>query len=303
MCPNAINNQRVIIMINIAIPKGSLEEQTLLLFKQADLEIKKTEREYNPKVNDPRINKVKILRPQEIPKYIDEGYFDLGISGRDWVVESNSDVVEVADMPYSKQGAGIVKIVIAVPQDSDIKSAADIKPVSRVTTEYPNITKAFFENLGIPIDMHFSYGATEAKVPDLMDVVVDLTETGSTLRKNGLKIVDVMMESSSKLIANKDSWADPVKRQEIEEIKTLLLAVIEARGKVLIDMNVPADKLDAVIDALPSMKHPTVSQLYKSDYYAVETVISKNEINILIPKLKNLGAEDIIEMEISKIVH
>lgn len=303
MCPNAINNQRVIIMINIAIPKGSLEEQTLLLFKQADLEIKKTEREYNPKVNDPRINKVKILRPQEIPKYIDEGYFDLGISGRDWVVESNSDVVEVADMPYSKQGAGIVKIVIAVPQDSDIKSAADIKPGSRVTTEYPNITKAFFENLGIPIDMHFSYGATEAKVPDLMDVVVDLTETGSTLRKNGLKIVDVMMESSSKLIANKDSWADPVKRQEIEEIKTLLLAVIEARGKVLIDMNVPADKLDAVIDALPSMKHPTVSQLYKSDYYAVETVISKNEINILIPKLKNLGAEDIIEMEISKIVH
>ena len=290
-------------MINIAIPKGSLEEQTLLLFKQADLEIKKTEREYNPKVNDPRINKVKILRPQEIPKYIDEGYFDLGISGRDWVVESNSDVVEVADMPYSKQGAGIVKIVIAVPQDSDIKSAADIKPESRVTTEYPNITKAFFENLGIPIDMHFSYGATEAKVPDLMDVVVDLTETGSTLRKNGLKIVDVMMESSSKLIANKDSWADPVKRQEIEEIKTLLLAVIEARGKVLIDMNVPADKLDAVIDALPSMKHPTVSQLYKSDYYAVETVISKNEINILIPKLKNLGAEDIIEMEISKIVH
>jgi ATP phosphoribosyltransferase len=290
-------------MINIAIPKGSLEEQTLLLFKQADLEIKKTEREYNPKVNDPRINKVKILRPQEIPKYIDEGYFDLGISGRDWVVESNSDVVEVADMPYSKQGAGIVKIVIAVPQDSDIKTAADIKPESRVTTEYPNITKAFFENLGIPIDMHFSYGATEAKVPDLMDVVVDLTETGSTLRKNGLKIVDVMMESSSKLIANKDSWADPVKRQEIEEIKTLLLAVIEARGKVLIDMNVPADKLDAVIDALPSMKHPTVSQLYKSDYYAVETVVSKNDINILIPKLKNLGAEDIIEMEISKIVH
>ncbi|HJH30561.1 MAG TPA: ATP phosphoribosyltransferase [Methanosarcinaceae archaeon] len=290
-------------MINIAIPKGSLEEQTLLLFKQADLEIKKTEREYNPKINDPRINKIKILRPQEIPKYIEEGYFDLGISGRDWVVESNSDVVEVADMPYSKQGAGIVKIVIAVPQESDMKSAADIKPGSRVTTEYPNITKTFFDNLGIPIDMHFSYGATEAKVPDLMDVVVDLTETGSTLRKNGLKIVDVMMESSSKLIANKESWADPVKRQEISEIKTLLLAVIEARGKVLIDMNVPADKLDDVIDALPSMKHPTVSQLYKSDYYAVETVVSKNNVNILIPKLKNLGAEDIIEMNISKIVH
>ncbi|MGP8321173.1 MAG: ATP phosphoribosyltransferase [Methanosarcinaceae archaeon] len=290
-------------MINIAIPKGSLEEQTLLLFKQADLEIKKTEREYNPKVNDKRINKVKILRPQEIPKYIEEGYFDLGISGHDWVVESNSDVVEVADMPYSKQGAGIVKIVIAVPQESAIKSAADIKPNSRVATEYPNLTKAFFDKLGIPIDLHYSYGATEAKVPDLMDVVVDLTETGSTLRKNGLKIVDVILESSSKLIASKESWADPTKQQEITEIKTLLLAVIEARGKVLIDMNVPAGKLDDVIAVLPSMKKPTVSQLYKSDYYAVETVVSKNNVNILIPKLKDLGAEDIIEMEISKIVH
>ncbi|SES98101.1 ATP phosphoribosyltransferase [Methanococcoides vulcani] len=290
-------------MINIAIPKGSLEEQTLLLFKQADLEIKKTSRDYNPKINDPRIEKIKILRPQEIPKYIEEGYFDLGISGRDWVVESSSDVVEVADMPYSKQGAGIVKIVIAVPQDSDIQSAKDIKPGSRVTTEYPNITKKFFDDLGIPVDLHFSYGATEAKVPDLMDVVVDLTETGSTLRKNGLKIVDVMLESSSKLIANKESWDDPVKRKEIEEIKTLLLAVIEARGKVLIDMNVPADKLDSVIEALPSLKRPTVSQLYNSDYYAVESVVNKNEVNILIPKLKDLGAEDILELDISKIVH
>ncbi|MHC1576606.1 MAG: ATP phosphoribosyltransferase [Methanosarcinaceae archaeon] len=290
-------------MIDITIPKGSLEEQTLLLFKQANLEIKKTAREYNPTTSDPRIRKIKILRPQEIPTYIHEGYFDLGISGRDWVIESNSDVVEVADLPYSKQGAGIVKIVIAVPQDSDIESAKDIKPGSRVTTEYPNITKDFFDGLGIPVDIHFSYGATEAKVPDLMDVVVDLTETGSTLRKNGLKIIDVMLESSSKLIANKESWKDPVKRKEIEEIKTLLLAVIEARGKVLIDMNVPADKLDDVIEALPSMKRPTVSQLYNSDYYAVETVVDKNEINILIPKLKDLGAEDILELDISKIVH
>jgi ATP phosphoribosyltransferase len=290
-------------MINIAIPKGSLEEQTLLLFKQADIEIKKTEREYNPRINDPRIDQIKILRPQEIPKYVEEGFFDLGISGRDWVVESSSDVVEVADLPYSKQGAGKVKIVIAVPQDSDIKSARDIKPNSRVTTEYPNITKAFFDTLNIPIDIHFSYGATEAKVPDLMDVVVDLTETGSTLRKNGLQIVDVMLESSSKLIANKQSWDDPGKRQEIEEIKTLLLAVIEARGKVLLAMNVPAGKLDSVIEALPSMKRPTVSQLYKSDYCAVETVVNKSEVNILIPILKKLGAEDILEMDISKIVH
>lgn len=291
-------------MLDIVIPKGSLEEQTLLLFKQADLPIKKTDREYNPQINDPRIKRVKILRPQEIPTYVDQGYFDLGITGLDWITESGSDVVEVADLPYSKQGAGNVKIVIAVPQnDNTIKSAADIKPNSRVSTEYPNLTKSYFEKLGIPIEIFFSYGATEAKVPELVDVVVDLTETGSTLRKNGLKIVDVIAESSTKLIANKKSWADPKKRQSIEEIRTLLLAVIEARGKVLIVLNVKNDKLDALVEALPAMKKPTVNQLYKSDYYAVETVVNKNEINILIPKLKSLGAEDILELNISKIVH
>jgi ATP phosphoribosyltransferase len=291
-------------MLDIVIPKGSLEEQTLLLFKQADLPIKKTDREYNPQVNDPRIKRVKILRPQEIPTYVDQGYFDLGITGLDWIKESGSDVVEVADLPYSKQGAGNVKIVIAVPQDDmTIKTAADIKPNSRVSTEYPNLTKSYFEKLGIPIEIFFSYGATEAKVPELVDVVVDLTETGSTLRKNGLKIVDVIAESSTKLIANKKSWDDPKKRNSIEEIRTLLLAVIEARGKVLIDLNVHKDKLDALVEALPAMKKPTVNQLYKSDYYAVETVVNKNEINILIPKLKSLGAEDILELDISKIVH
>ncbi|KAF5425867.1 MAG: ATP phosphoribosyltransferase, partial [Candidatus Methanomarinus sp.] len=260
--------------------------------------------DYDPKINDPRINKVKILRPQEIPKYVEEGYFDLGITGLDWVYESDSDIVEIADLPYSKQGAGNVKIVIAVPAtDESIHSAADIKPNSRLSTEYPNLTKAFFDKLGIPVKIIFSYGATEAKVPELVDAVVDLTETGSTLKKNGLKIVDIITESSTKLIANKKSWAEPDKRNDIQEIKTLLLAVIEARGKVLIDLNVHEKNLDAVIEALPAMKKPTVSKLYKSDYYAVETVISKNNINILIPKLKAMGAEDILELDISKIVH
>ncbi len=290
-------------MLDIAIPKGSLEEQTLLLFKQADLEIKKTDREYNPTVKDPRIKKVKILRPQEIPKYVEEGYFDLGISGRDWVMESGSDVIEVADMIYSKQGEGIVKIVVAVPNEQPVKTANDIKPGSRVSTEYPKLTKKFFDNLGIPVDIRYSYGATEAKVPELVDVIVDLTETGSTLRKNGLKIVDIILESTTKLIANKKSWKDPVKRKEIEEIKILLQAVLEARGKVFIVMNVPEGKLDDVVNDLPAMKRPTVSKLYKSDYYAVETVVSKSEINTLIPKLKALGAEDILEMDITKIVH
>ncbi len=290
-------------MLDIAIPKGSLEEQTLLLFKQADLEIRKTDREYNPTVQDPRIRKVKILRPQEIPKYVEEGYFDLGISGKDWVMESGSDVVEIADMIYSKQGEGIVRIVVAVPNEQPVKTAKDIKPGSRVSTEYPKLTKQFFDRLGIPVDIRYSYGATEAKVPELVDVIVDLTETGSTLRKNGLKIVDIILESTTKLIANKKSWKDPVKRKEIEEIKILLQAVLEARGKVFIVMNVPEDRLDAVVNDLPAMKRPTVSKLYKSDYYAVETVVSKSEINTLIPKLKALGAEDILEMDITKIVH
>lgn len=289
-------------MLNIAIPKGSLEEQTFLLFKQADLEIKKIDREYNPIIKDPRIKKVKVLRPQEIPKYVEEGYFDLGISGKDWVMESESNVVDVADMFYSKQGEGTVKIVVAVPNDQDIKSAKDIKPGSKVSTEYPKLTKKFFDNLGIPVDIRYSYGATEAKVPELVDVVVDLTETGSTLRKNGLKIVDTILESNTKIIANKKSWIDPIKRREIEEIKILLLAVLEARGKVYIKMNIRYDRLDDVIKILPAMKSPTISKLYDSDYFAVETVVSKDEINILIPKLKSLGAEDILEIDITKIV-
>lgn len=289
-------------MIDIAIPKGSLEEQTLQLFKQADLEIKKIDREYNPTIKDPRIRKVKILRPQEIPKYVEEGYFDIGISGKDWVMESESDVVDIADMFYSKRGEGTVKIVVAVPIFKDIKSAKDIKAGSKVSTEYPKLTKKFFDNIGIPVDIRYSYGATEAKVPELVDVVVDLTETGSTLQRNGLKIVDIILESNTKIVANKKSWADPIKRKEIEEIKTLLLAVLDARGKVYIIMNVHDDKLDDVVGILPAMKRPTIAKLYKSDYYAVETVVSKDEINIIIPKLKSLGAEDILEIDITKIV-
>ncbi|MHC1566890.1 MAG: ATP phosphoribosyltransferase [Candidatus Syntropharchaeia archaeon] len=289
-------------MLDIAIPKGSLEEGTLLLFKQADLEVKRIDRGYNPKIDDPRIGKVKILRPQEIPLYVEEGYFDLGISGEDWINETGADVVDVADLPYSKQGTGKVRIVVAVSEEEEINDVREIKPGSRVSTEYPNLTRRFFEKIGIPVEIFFSYGATEAKVPDLMDVIVDVTETGKTLRRNGLKIIGTILESSTKLIANRDSWKDPVKNKEIEEIKTLLLGVIEARGKVLLTMNVPEEKLDDLVSILPAMKKPTISKLYHADYYAVETVVPKKEVNVLIPKLKEKGAEDILEMDISKIV-
>ena len=290
-------------MITIVIPKGRLEAQTMLLFKQADLEIKVTNREYNPSIEDPRIERVKILRPQEIPEYVEKGYFDLGITGRDWIAERGADVVEIADLSYSKMAEkeGAVKIVLAVPTDrAEINEAKDVPPQSKISTEYPKLTKSFFDNLGIPVQIFFSYGATEAK--DMMDGIVELTETGETLRKNNWRIIHTILESHTKLIANKDSWNDSSKRAEIEEIKTLLSGVIEARGKVLLSMNVAETKLKEVMSALPAMKKPTISQLYEQDYYAVETVVSKREVNVLIPKLKSMGAEDIIEMNITKIV-
>jgi len=289
-------------MIDIAIPKGSLQNQTLELLAQAGLEVRRTEREYSAKIDDPRIGKVKILRPQEIPLYVAEGYFDLGISGTDWIEESGAKVVKVSDLNYGKQGPGKVKLVVAVPEGMNVMRALEIPPGSRVATEYPNLTRAFFSNLGIPLEIQYSYGATEAKVPELTDVVVDLSETGSTLRKNGLKIIDVMLESTSELIANKKSWENLQKREEILAIDTLLSGVIRARGKVLLDMNVPEDKVDGVISILPSMKNPTISKLWNSKYYAVETVVDKSQVNLLIPKLKRAGAEDILELEISKIV-
>jgi ATP phosphoribosyltransferase len=289
-------------MLSLALPKGSLQEQTLLLFSQADLEVKGAARGYNPTIADPRIDRVKILRPQEIPLYVQDGHFDLGISGHDWVRESGADVVEVAELPYAKTGTGVVKMVLAVPDASPVSSARDVAPGSRISTEFPKITAAFFQGLGIPVTVEYSYGATEAKVPELVDALVDLTETGETLRRNGLKIVDVVLESTTRLVANATAWADPTKRTAIEEIRTLLLGVIEARGRVLLSMNVPEGRLDEVVSVLPAMKRPTVNKLYGSDYVELTTVTDKAGVNILIPRLKAAGAEDILEMAISKIV-
>jgi len=289
-------------MIDLALPKGSLEEPTLTLFKEANLEVIRSDREYNPVIDDPRIGRVKILRPQEIPKYVELGYFDIGITGRDWVIESGADVIEVAELPYSKKTKNKVRIVIAVSEDSGINDVKEIKPGSRVTTEYPNITKKYFDELGIPVRLFFSYGASEAKVPEIMDVVVDLVETGTTLEKNRLKIIGEIMSSYTVLIANKDSIKDESKKNEINDIKTLLLGVMEGRENVYLIMNVPDDRINDLIRMLPAMKKPTISQLYDSGYYSVQTVVSKKEINVLIPRLKQAGAEDILELSINKIV-
>lgn len=290
-------------MLKLVLPKGSLEKATLELFEAADLKLwRGSERDYYGNIDDPRVVSVAILRPQEIPTYVEDGFFDVGVTGEDWIAETGSDVVKVSALEYSKSTDLPVKIVLAVPEAAGITSPDQIKPDSRISTEFPKLTKAYFERLGIPVKVFLSYGATEAKVPDIVDAIVDLTETGSTLRKHGMRIVDVIMESRTQLIANKSSYEDQAKRRAIDELTILLRGAIDARGRVLVKLNVDKDNLDAVVGLLPAMRAPTVSQLAQTDYYAVETIVAKNEINLLIPKLKEAGASDIVEIPVSKIV-
>ena len=287
--------------IRFVIPKGSLEEQTIKFLKLADLEvIRKSPRDYNPKIKDFRISTVKVLRPQEIPQYVAAGYFDLGITGLDWVRETGSEVRIVAELPYSKTASEKVKIVLAVHEQSTVKTPRDLKQGSRISTEYPNLAKQYFAQMGISVDIFLSYGATEAKVPDIMDGIVELTETGETLKRGGLKAIDVILESSTVLIANEESYL--AKHRSIDDIKTLILGAIDAQSRALIKMNVPERKLKEIIAILPTMKAPSVAKLFETDYYAVESVVAKEQINELIPKLKQHGAEDILELSINKIV-
>ncbi|MCU0274043.1 MAG: ATP phosphoribosyltransferase [Acidimicrobiales bacterium] len=290
-------------MLSLVLPKGSLEKATLELFEAADLAVNRSSSvDYKATIADPRITDVRILRPQEIPVYVADGLFDLGITGRDWIEETNSDVVSLGELQYSKATARPVKLVVAAPQDSPWNSVADLPQGIRVSSEYPDLTRRFFEKAGIEADIRLSYGATEAKVPDIVDVVVDLTETGRALRAAGLKIIDEIITSYTELIANPAAYADPEKRHAMEQILTLLQGTLDARGKVLVKLNVGADALDAVIAQLPSMKSPTVNELYGGQGFAVETVVPKSQINVLIPALKDLGASDIVEMPIAKIV-
>lgn len=290
-------------MLKFVIPKGSLERATLQLLEDADLKVTRTsEREYRGSINDPRIESVAILRPQEIPTYVADGFFDIGITGEDWIAETESDVVKVAPLKYSKQTDRPIRIVLAVPEESGITEPQQIKPESRISTELPNLTKAYFDELGIPVRIFLSYGATEAKVPEIVDAIVDLTETGATLRRNGMVIIDTLLESHTHLIASRESWADPVKRRAIDELTILLRGTVDARGRVLVKLNVHTDNLDAVLELLPAMRSPTVSHLADTGFFAVETVVPKSTINVLIPRLKSGGAEDIVEMPIAKIV-
>jgi ATP phosphoribosyltransferase len=291
-------------MLRLVLPKGSLERATLQLFEDADLAVQRnSQRDYGATIDDPRIAEVRILRPQEIPRYVARGHFDLGITGRDWIEETAAEVVKLTELHYSKATARPVRIVLAVAEDSAVESVEDLKAGTRVSTEYPELTRRYFDAHGLDVDVQLSYGATEAKVPDIVDAIVELTETGSSLRAAGMKIVDTILVSHTELVANPAAYDEPAKRHAMEQIATLLLGTLEARGRVLVKLNVNEDRLAAVIDLLPALKSPTVSQLFGGSAYAVETVVPKSQINTLIPALKDQGATDIIELPISKIVH
>jgi ATP phosphoribosyltransferase len=291
-------------VLKLVLPKGSLERATLELFEAADLAVRRSSTvDYKATIADPRVDDVRILRPQEIPRYVADGLFDLGIAGRDWVEETESEVEILGELAYSKATANPFRIVVAVPEDSPWESVEDLPDGVRVSSEYPRLTQRFFAKSGVDADVRLSYGATEAKVPDIVDCVVDGTETGRALRAAKLKIIAEILPSYTALIANRDAYADPARRQAMEQLKVLLDGVLEARGKVLVKLNVGAADLDAVIALVPSMKAPTVSELFGQGGYAVETVVAKSEINTLIPALKDAGASDIIELPLSKIVH
>jgi len=291
-------------MLRLVLPKGSLERATLELFDAADLSVRRgSVVNYRADIVDPRVEEVRILRPQEIPRYVADGVFDLGITGRDWVEETDSDVVSLGELHYSKASDNPVRIVLAVPADSPIEHVTDLPRGVRVSTEYPELTRRFFEQKGIDADIRLSYGATEAKVPDIVDCIVDLTETGGALRAAGLKIIDTILVSYTELVANPEAYTHPQKQHAMHQLRTLLEGVLEARNKVLVKLNVPRDRLEKVIELLPSMKSPTVNELYAGAGYAVETVVPKATINVLIPALSDAGATDIIELPISKIVH
>jgi ATP phosphoribosyltransferase len=290
-------------MLKLVLPKGSLEEQTLRLFEAADLRVRRgTARDYHGTVDDDRIERVSILRPQEIPLYVQDGLFDIGITGQDWIAETEADVEILSTLSYARSGAGHgTQVVLAVPNEHPADSAEELPPGTRISTEFLKLTERYFAELGIAVKVVWSYGATEAKVPEIVDAIVDITETGNTLRAHGMKIIETLLSSEPVLIANREALHDATKRASMDDVQTLLLGALRAEGRVLIKLNVGEDRLQAVLAVVPSMKAPTVSPLSEGGY-AIETVVDKRGVNRLIPDLKTAGATDILELPISKIV-
>ncbi len=290
-------------MLSLVIPKGSLERATLDLFDAADLTVRRSsDRDYHAMIDDPRIERVRFLRPQEIPSYVEQGLFDFGITGRDWITETGADVASLGELQYSKATSEPVRVVLAVPATVPWQTASDMPEGVRISTEFPALTRRYLEARGVKAVVIPSYGATEAKVPDIVDAIVDLTETGASLHRNGLRILDTLLTSYTELIANHATYADAAKREAMEDVALLLRGAIQARGSVLLKLNVSADDLSAVTAILPAMSSPTITSLARGDMHAVEAVVPKRGVNTLIPALKGAGGRDILEIPISKIV-
>ena len=288
------------VLLNFGLPKGSLEEATLKLFARAGFSISKGSRSYTPSWDDPEIDG-RFVRAQEMSRYVEDGFFDCGLTGRDWVRENSSDVEVVADLIYSRASNRISKWILAVPENSDIKTAKDLEGKS-IATELVNVTREFLAQNGVNAEVEFSWGATEVKVPELVDAIVDLTETGSSLRANKLRIVDVLMETNTVLIANKEAWANEEKRAKIENIALMLSAALAADTKVGLKLNLERSKLDDVLREMPALRNPTISSLSDDSWVALETVIEKKASRELIPALTRLGAEGIVEYPLNKVV-
>ena len=287
-------------LLNFGLPKGSLEEPTVKLFGKAGFRITKGSRSYTPCWDDPDLEG-RFVRAQEMSRYVEDGFFDCGLTGRDWVKENDSSVEIVADLIYSRASNRISKWVLAVPEQSEIHTVSDLSGKT-IATELVNVTRSYLDENGVEAEVEFSWGATEVKVPELVDAIVDLTETGSSLRANKLRIVDVLMETNTVLIANKSAWADQEKRAKIENIALMLSAALEADTKVGLKFNLERSKLDEVLQKVPSLRKPTVSSLSDESWIALETVIEKKVSRELIPMLKRMGAEGIVEFPLNKIV-
>ncbi len=287
--------------LKLGIPKGSLEKSTISLFAQAGWDIQIHSRNYFPSVNDKEIS-CALVRSQEMAPYVANGTLDLGLTGHDWILETESDVEEICELVYSKSSDQPCRWVLVVRQDSPIQSVEDLQG-KKISTELVGFTKRYLEQRGVDAEVEFSWGATEAKVVEgLVDAVVEITETGSTIKAHGLRIVCDLLHTETRLISNQAAMADPWKRQKIEQIAMMLQAALAARQKVALKMNIPAAKLDEIVAALPSLHAPTVNHLFDREWLALETVVDSKEIRSLIPKLKAMGAEGILEYELKKMI-
>jgi ATP phosphoribosyltransferase len=287
-------------VLKLGLPKGSLQDSTIDLFAHAGFHFSVQSRSYFPSIDDDELEAI-LIRAQEMAHYVEMGAFDVGLTGKDWIIETGSDVVEVADLIYSKASMRPVRWVLAVPENSPVRSVRDLEG-KHIATEVVNITKQYLERNGVSASVEFSWGATEVKPPDLADAIVEVTETGSSLRANKLRIVETILESNTKLIANKDSWNDPWKREKIENMALLLKGAINAQGKVGLKMNAPMPALEKILSIIPSLRQPTISHLVGNEWVALEVIVTEKIVRKLIPELKKAGAEGIFEYDINKLI-